>query len=107
LRSFHAPGCGPKALDEQLDNAPLLDREELVSQRVKLDLRLPNLALADVSVVIFRGHPSLHDHHRRAKDVRGWSMTALPQSRPQAPACSDMCQARASACCWSNDTSVA
>ena len=44
-------------LDEQLNDARLLGREELVPQRVELQERVPNLRLGDAVVLRVRAAP--------------------------------------------------
>ena len=55
------------ALDQQLDDARLLGREEFVPESIELDERVAHLGLADVAVVFARCRPGLHDHLGRAQ----------------------------------------
>jgi hypothetical protein len=63
-------------LDQQLDDARLLGREDLVPERVELKERVLDLRLGDGVVLAARGPPGADQTSGWRKTARSWSMTA-------------------------------
>ncbi|WP_287179231.1 hypothetical protein, partial [Mesorhizobium sp.] len=49
-------------LDQKLDDAGLLGREELIPEWIQLNEGFTDLGFSDVGIVLSRGHPGLYDH---------------------------------------------
>ena len=65
----NAVGAHVDALDQQLDDARLLGREQFVPERIELDERVAHLGFADVAVV-FAALPSRSSRSSRASEAR-------------------------------------
>ncbi|RWB06376.1 hypothetical protein [Mesorhizobium sp.] len=54
-------------LDQKLDDAGLLGREELIPEWIQLDEGFTDLGFSDAGIVLSHGHPGVYDRFGRSK----------------------------------------